>query len=73
MTLFKDMGESSRNGWLAWCACHDWGRGEISAPAWYDDMTGELVTYIQETDGFNWKLAEARHETPAQLKAWAGY
>lgn len=70
---FKDMGERCRNGWLLWCAEHDWGAGP-NAPAYYDETTGELVTHGGEYDGFNhYNIVEARHKTPAELKAWAGY
>jgi hypothetical protein len=73
MTKFEAMGATCRNGWLLWCASHDWNNGP-SARAWYDDMTGELVTYCEETsDGFVWQITEARHGSPAELKAWAGY
>lgn len=68
---FADMPQGSLNGWLAWCASHDWGQGEH--PAWFDKMTGEIVTYCTEHDGFNWHVTEGRHTTPADLKAWAGY
>lgn len=72
MTRFADMPKSSLNGWLAWCAAHDWGQGP-NAPAWFDRETGELVTYGGETDGFTYTVVEARHKTPRELKAWAGY
>jgi hypothetical protein len=73
MTKFADMPSGSLNGWLAWCASHDWGAGP-NAPAHYDAETGELVTYGGEFDGMrNFKIVEARHKTPAELKAWAGY
>lgn len=71
-TRFADMPQASRNGWLLWCASHDWGQGP-HAPAYYDETTGELVTFGGEHDGFNWHVVEARHKTPAELKAWAGY
>ena len=73
MTKFQAMGEASRNGWLLWCNSHDWAQTPQGAP-WFDDMTGQLVTYAEElSDGFNWAIVEARHDTPAELKAWAGY
>lgn len=71
MTLFKDMPSGSLNGWLAWCASHDWGQGDLAA--WMDWMTGELVTYCAAHDGFNWEVEEARHTNSRELKAWAGY
>ena len=70
MTKFADMPRGSLNGWLAWCASHDWGQ---SQPAWFDEMTGELVTYGEEYDGFTVTVTETRHKTPRDLKAWAGY
>ncbi len=72
MTKFADMPKGSLNGWIAWARSHDWADGPHTDP-WYDDMTGELVTYHQETDGFTWTIVEARHKTPADMKAWAGY
>jgi hypothetical protein len=73
MTKFADMPPGSRNGWLLWCASHDWGQVP-NAPAWYDEETGELVTYSAEcSDGFMFQIVEARHTTPKELKAWAGY
>lgn len=72
MTKFSDMPIGSLSGWLAWAHSHDWGANEF--PAWFDDMTGELVTYcwVQESDGTEF-IEEARHMTPRDLKAWAGY
>lgn len=72
MTLFADMPKGALNGWLLWCHHHDWGQGP-NAPAWFDETTGELVTYGGETDGFTYTVVEARHRTPRELKAWAGY
>lgn len=72
MTKFKDMPSGSRNGWLLWSNAHDWGQGP-NAGAWFDEETGELVTYSGEYDGFNYTVVEARHQSPADLKAWAGY
>lgn len=71
MTRFADMPKGSLNGWLLWAQSHDWSAD--SHKAWYDDATGELVTYCAESDGFNWHVVEARHTTPAEMKAWAGY
>ena len=76
MTKFADMPKGSLNGWLAWCGSHDWGQGDTfgeSPAAWYDGMTGEIVTYEQFADGFKIRVVEHRHKTPADLKAWAGY
>lgn len=70
MTLFAQMPQGSLNGWLDWCAAHDWCADQ---PAWFDEMTGELVTYTLSSDGFNTHVEEARHKTPRELKAWAGY
>jgi hypothetical protein len=72
MTKFKDMPSGSLKGWLLWCAEHDWGQGP-NAPAYYDDMTGELVTFGGVTDGHTYTIEEARHRTPSELKGWAGY
>jgi hypothetical protein len=71
-TTFATMPRGSLNGWLNWCHSHEWGQGDRHE-AYYDDMTGEMVTFGQEHDGFNWMITEARHKTPAELKAWAGY
>lgn len=71
MTKFTDMGTGTINGWVRWAQSHDWGQGEHVA--WYDEMTGEMVTYNQEYDGISWALTEARHKTPAEMRAWAGY
>ena len=70
MTKFIDMPIGSRNGWLAWANEHDWG-GEHAA--WYDKMTGEIVTYGCERRNELWYVIEVRHKTPQQMKAWAGY
>lgn len=71
-TRFADMGEGSLRGWILWANSHDWGQGP-NAPAYYDETTGELVTHGGENDGFTYTVTEARHKTPAELKAWAGY
>jgi hypothetical protein len=67
VTKFSDMPRGSINGWVLWAQSHDWGQGD--ATPWFDDMTGELVTYAWEAD----RLVEARHKTPRDMKAWAGY
>lgn len=73
MTKFADMPEGSRSGWIAWANSHDWGAGS-NAPAYYDEETGEMVTFGGEFDGSNnYAIVEARHKTPAEMKAWAGY
>ena len=73
MTKFQAIGDTGRAGWLAWCKRHDWGQGP-QGTAWFDGSTGQLVTYADETDdGINWRTVEARHNSPAELKAWAGY
>lgn len=80
MTLFKDMPSGALRGWLAWCARHHWASYERAA--WYDAETGELVTYtalydttLPDTSSEFYKptIEEARHHTPRDLKAWAGY
>lgn len=70
MTKFADMPIGSRNGWILWAQSHDWS----TEPSWYDDMTGEMVTYSTDVarDG-SWLIVEARHTTPRDMKAWAGY
>lgn len=73
MTKFADMPKGSLAGWLAWCAEHDWGQGP-NAPAYFDEITGEMVTFSAESDdGFTFQIREARHTTPRELKEWAGY
>lgn len=81
MTKFADMPQGSLNGWLLWCQSHEWGtlpdwyepaKGSGCYP-WFDDMTGELVTYSIEANGAEAVITEARHKTPRELKAWAGY
>jgi hypothetical protein len=72
MTKFEAMGTRARVGWILWCGEHDWGQGPHAA-TWWDSETGELVTYAGEHDGFTWSVVEARHKSPAELKAWAGY
>lgn len=68
---FADMPIGQRNRWLAWCGNHDWGQ---QTPAYFDAATGEVVTSSQECGAdFVWSEVEARHKTPAALKAWAGY
>ena len=71
MTKFADMPSGSLNGWLLWANSHDWGGDH---KAWYDAHTGELVTYcwVSEADGSGY-VEQARHTTPKELKAWAGY
>lgn len=73
MTRFADMPSGSLNGWLLWCERHDWGQGP-DFPAWFDEMTGDLVTYcwVSEGHGMGY-VEEGRHQTPRDLKAWAGY
>ena len=73
MTKFSDMPIGSRNGWVLWAQSHDWGAGDPFIP-WYDDMTGELVTYcwVSERNGSGY-VEEARHSTPKEMKDWAGY
>lgn len=71
MTKFTEMPEGSRRGWVAWAQSHDWG---TPFAAWYDGMTGEMVTYSAEHNANgDWRDVEARHATPAAMKAWAGY
>lgn len=80
MVQFKDLEGAAPNiinsqirGWLEWCRCHDWGQGP-NAPAWYDTESHEMVTYGGLYDGFtNYAIKEARHASPRDLKAWAGY
>lgn len=72
MTAFSEMPIGKRNRWIAWADNHDWGQGEQTAR--FDEGTGELVTHCQECDASGeWSLVEARHRTPADLRAWAGY
>lgn len=71
-TPFAEMPQRSLNGWKAWCASHSWS----DQASWYDDMTGEMVTYgvdVTQEDGFRIFVTEARHKTPRDLKNWAGY
>lgn len=69
MTKFSEMSPGAINGWLLYAEEHDCGQGQY-APAWYDDITGELVTYSGEIDEVSVFVTEARHTTPDELKAW---
>lgn len=68
MTRFANMTEDSRNGWVAWCNHHDWSE---EYPVYFDGDT--LCTGGWEHDGEGWRVCEARHDCPRDLKAWAGY
>ena len=77
MALFANMPLASINGWLLWADAHDWGQGTgVDATAHYDEVAGELVTYAWESregDPKGGAIVEARHKSPRELKAWAGY
>lgn len=70
-TPFSAMTPSAVGGWLVWCDHHDW--SDDPRKAWFDMDSAEIVTYGSECRGDDCVLVEARHKTPAELKAWAGY
>ena len=74
MTKFVDMPIGKLNRWLAWAQSHDWGATDYLIP-WYDDDTGEIVTYgsVYDTNTGQHYREEARHATPHDMKAWDGY
>lgn len=70
-TKFADMPEGERKCWLAWANSHDWGGGHA---AHFAEDTGNLIAYGQmhhpET---GWISETTYHETPRDLRNWAGY
>ena len=71
MTKFTDMSMNQVNGWIAWANSHDWAD---SIDPRFDSATGEMVTASWECDANNiWSVVEARHASPSEMRAWAGY
>ena len=74
MTKFADMSNGSRNGWLLWANSHDWGQ---SKPAQFytamDDKVYIVVESAVHVPEIGWTIEQAMHETPGELRAWAGY
>lgn len=73
-TKFIDMAVPQRASWLAWADRHDW--GQIAPARFHMDREGRLLMGVQAAaadDAGNWKIVPASHETPAELRAWAGY
>lgn len=57
---FRDMTDAQRNHWVSWCFTHDWC---VSA-----GQNGCREFFVETTDDELHKF-----ETPAELRAWAGY
>lgn len=69
---FRSMTPQTIVEWEAWANSFDFGAG---LEAHYDSTIGRLVTYAGEIVPHSRApvATEARHETPAQLKAWVDF
>lgn len=70
MTKFSEMTAPQRNRWLAWANSHDWGGTSEN----HFSAANELVTFGAVCDASGvWSEERATHQTPSDLRAWAGY
>lgn len=73
-TKFSDMSPHDRRAWLAFANSHDWGGERLARYSMVADGTLRMVTTGAAWTAENWPFTEiAVHQTPRQLRAWAGY